>query len=145
VNPIFLSWGFAEHNGRGRPIRSRSPQRSIARLSALFTDVLPERVWATAKVWLPRAENAPMKNEQSHNAFLDDPLRAEARALAASIEAIRRACGKSNPRDFTVGTREWEGACLEFAHDLRWALGLEGEATDIPSVDDRSKRRLGYL
>ncbi|WP_061150500.1 hypothetical protein [Caballeronia arvi] len=65
-----------------------------------------------------------MKNETHHKAFIDDPLRAEARALAASIEAIRRACGKSNPRDFTVGTSEWENVCIDFARDLRWALGL---------------------
>lgn len=85
-----------------------------------------------------------MKNEQRHKAILDDPLRAEARALAASIEAIRRACGKSNPRDFTVGTTKWERICIEFAHDLGRALGLEGGATDIPAADDRSKRPLGY-
>ncbi|WP_157697567.1 hypothetical protein [Caballeronia calidae] len=85
-----------------------------------------------------------MKSEQRPKAFLDDPLRAEARALAASIEAIRRACGKSNPRDFTVGTKEWERVCIEFAHDLGWALGLEGHATDIPAADDRNKRPLGY-
>ncbi len=63
----------------------------------------------------------------------DDPLQAEARALAASIEAIRRARGKANPREFVVGTSEWEQTCLDFASDLRWALGLERDGdTDVP-------------
>ncbi|MDR5740529.1 MULTISPECIES: hypothetical protein [unclassified Caballeronia] len=78
-----------------------------------------------------------MRNEASPNITGDDPLRAEARALATSIELIRRARGKKNPRDCIVGTSEWESVCNDFACDLRWALGLEGDDTDIPAGPER--------
>ncbi|SAL06893.1 hypothetical protein AWB78_08304 [Caballeronia calidae] len=59
----------------------------------------------------------------------DDPLYAEARALAGSIAAIRRATGKMNPTDLQEGSEEWERVCLDFVNDLRWALGLEKVAS----------------
>jgi hypothetical protein len=87
------------------------------------------------------AENSGMKKEQFQQGISDDPLRAEARSLAASIEAIRRACGKKNPRDFAVDTPEWESTCLEFARDLRWALGMSGDDwTDVPSIESQVRR-----
>jgi hypothetical protein len=87
------------------------------------------------------AENSVMKKDQFQQVINDDPLRAEARSLAASIEAIRRACGKKNPRDFAVETPEWEAACIEFGRDLRWALGMSGDDwTDVPSIESQVKR-----
>jgi hypothetical protein len=84
------------------------------------------------------AENSLMKKEQL---ISNDPLRAEARALGASIEAIRRARGKKNPRDFAVETPEWEATCIEFGRDLRWALGMSGDGwTDVPSIESQVRR-----
>jgi hypothetical protein len=83
------------------------------------------------------AENPLMKKEQL---ISNDPLRAEARALGASIEAIRRARGKKNPRDFALDTPEWESTCIDFARDLRWALGMSGDATDVPSIESQVRR-----
>jgi hypothetical protein len=62
------------------------------------------------------------------------PLRGEAFALALSIETIRRARGRCNPRDFALGSPEWEMASLDFARDIRWALGMndEGDEYDEP-------------
>jgi len=73
-----------------------------------------------------------MNNEPFQRPGNDDPLRAEARSLAASVEAIRRACGK---------TPEWEATCIEFARDLRWALGMSGDDwTDVPSIESQVRR-----
>ncbi|SAL54003.1 hypothetical protein AWB65_04556 [Caballeronia humi] len=52
------------------------------------------------------------------------PLRGEAFALALSIETIRRARGRGNPRDYPLDSKEWEAASIDFARDLRWALGM---------------------
>lgn len=82
-----------------------------------------------------------MKNERHQQVVPDDALRGEARALAESIEAIRRACGKKNPRDFAVGTAEWERTCIEFVGDLRWALGMgDDDLTDVPAINIQHKR-----
>jgi hypothetical protein len=82
-----------------------------------------------------------MNNEPFQRLGNDDPLRAEARSLAASIEAIRRACGKKNPRDFAVDTPEWEATCIEFARDLRWALGMSDyDSTDVPAIEGQVRR-----
>ena len=93
------------------------------------------------KVYEVIAENPVMKKEQLRQVISNDPLRAEARALAASIEAIRRACGKKNPRDFAVDTPEWESTCIEFGRDLRWALGMSSDdSTDVPSIESQVRR-----
>lgn len=42
----------------------------------------------------------------------------EARALALSIAAIRKAQGKRNPVDYAVGSPDWETADEDFARDL---------------------------
>lgn len=42
----------------------------------------------------------------------------EARAFALSLVAIRRAQGKPNPGDFTVGTPEWAAVVQDFAADI---------------------------
>lgn len=92
-------------------------------------------VLSASKVCEGFAENMAMKDEQSQQTIGNDPLRAEARSLAISIAAIRRACGKMNPRDFPVGTAEWESICIEFARDLSWALGMGGdEQAEVPSI-----------
>lgn len=57
--------------------------------------------------------------------------------MALSIEAIRRARGKKNPRDVDFGTPEWKNACIDFARDLRWALGMgDGDLTEVPGPDN---------
>lgn len=53
------------------------------------------------------------------------PRYLEARALALSIAAIRKAQGKRNPADYAVGSPGWEAGDEEFARDLLRALGGE--------------------
>lgn len=48
----------------------------------------------------------------------EDRFFLEARALAMSLVAIRRAQGKSNPNDFPVGSVEWTNVIADFAADL---------------------------
>jgi hypothetical protein len=77
-----------------------------------------------------------MNKEQRRRQIEDEQLRGEARALALSIEVIRRACGKKNPRDFPVETPEWEATCIEFGRDLRWALGMsDDDFTEVRRPD----------
>jgi len=77
-----------------------------------------------------------MKNQEKQRLMEDEQLWGEARALAASIEAIRRARGKKNPRDVDFGTPEWKDTCIEFARDLRWALGMgDDDLTDVRRPD----------
>lgn len=73
-----------------------------------------------------------MDTVDNHSAFDDDSLRDEARALSLSIEIIRRARGRRNPRDCRPGTDEWTRVSLEFVGDLRWALGLADDETSHP-------------
>jgi hypothetical protein len=109
----------------------------FGRLLSGSRDLLP----ATCKVCEVFAENPEMNSEPFQRPGNDDPLRAEARSLAASVEAIRRARGKKNPRDFAVDTPEWEATCIEFARDLRWALGMSGDDwTDVPSIESQVRR-----
>ncbi|WP_224039802.1 hypothetical protein [Paraburkholderia unamae] len=65
----------------------------------------------------------------------NDPVWAEARALEASIRAIRRAQGKRNPEDFSPGTPECLAIMEAFARDVSRVLALDfGE----PAKDDDS-------
>ncbi|CAN7765764.1 hypothetical protein LJR029_006701 [Caballeronia sp. LjRoot29] len=48
----------------------------------------------------------------------EDQLFLEARVLALSLVAIRRAQGKLNPNDFQVGSVKWVAVVKEFAEDL---------------------------
>ena len=47
----------------------------------------------------------------------------EARALALSVAAIRKAQGKRNPVDYAVGSPDWETADEDFARDILRILG----------------------
>ena len=53
----------------------------------------------------------------------EDPQYLEARALALSIAAIRKAQGKRNPVDYAVGSPDWETADEDFARDILRILG----------------------
>lgn len=64
-----------------------------------------------------------MTHEHSHP-FEDDPIWAEARALEASIRAIRRAQGKKNPEDFAPDSPECIEAMEAFVRDVGRVLGL---------------------
>jgi hypothetical protein len=55
----------------------------------------------------------------------NDPIWEEARALEASIRAIRRAQGKCNPEDFPSDTPECLAAMEAFARDVSRVLALE--------------------
>lgn len=54
----------------------------------------------------------------------DDPIWAEARALEASIRAIRRAQGKANPEDFAPDSPQCIEAMDAFVRDISRVLAL---------------------
>ncbi|WP_321814705.1 MULTISPECIES: hypothetical protein [unclassified Paraburkholderia] len=54
----------------------------------------------------------------------NDPIWAEARALEASIRAIRRAQGKRNPEDFASDDPECIEVMEEFVRDVGRVLAL---------------------
>lgn len=54
----------------------------------------------------------------------DDPIWAEARALEASIRAIRRAQGKHNPEDFPPDSPQCMEAMDAFVRDVGRVLAL---------------------
>ncbi|POR50740.1 hypothetical protein B0G62_108232 [Paraburkholderia eburnea] len=54
----------------------------------------------------------------------NDPVWAEARALEASIRAIRRAQGKRNPEDYAPDDPECIAAMEEFVRDVGRVLTL---------------------
>jgi hypothetical protein len=70
--------------------------------------------------------------EYPHN----HPIWAEARALEASIRAIRRAQGKKNPEDFPAGSEECAAATDEFVRDVCRVLDIDLGTLDN-SVDDQ--------
>ena len=63
---------------------------------------------------------------RKHSDYPDKPpIWAEARALEASIRAIRRAQGKKNPEDFPAGSPECTAAMDEFVRDVCRALEID--------------------
>ncbi|CAG9193526.1 conserved hypothetical protein [Paraburkholderia tropica] len=65
----------------------------------------------------------------------DDPIWAEARALEASIRAIRRAQGKKNPEDFPAGSDACLDAMEAFVRDVQRVLVLYAEQPDQDDDD----------
>lgn len=59
-----------------------------------------------------------MNNERFIPFGPEDSQYLEARALALSVAAIRKAQGKRNPVDYAVGSPDWETADEEFARDV---------------------------
>lgn len=66
-----------------------------------------------------------MKNRHPLPFESDDPVFLQARAVSLTVSAIRKAQGKTTPRDCEAGTTEWLGALEEFAHDVLRALDDE--------------------
>ncbi len=66
-----------------------------------------------------------MDNKHSTPFGPQNPQYLEARALALSIAAIRKAQGKRNPVDYAVGSPDWETADEEFARDILRILGSQ--------------------
>jgi len=86
------------------------------------------------KVRVAIAEIPDMARKQPH--YPDKhPIWAEARALEASIRAIRRAQGKKNPEDFPAGSPECTAAMNEFVRDVCRVLDVDLDALD-PGADD---------
>ena len=77
------------------------------------------------KVCEEQADILAMNDEQSIPFGPGHPQYLEARALALSIAAIRKAQGKRNPVDFAVGSSDWERAGEDFARDVLRILGSE--------------------
>lgn len=73
-----------------------------------------------------------MENKHTPHDF--DPHYQHARALSLSVGAIRKAQGKKNPTDFTVGTIEWHAAVEDFAEDVLRALMAEPDLLDVQSM-----------
>jgi hypothetical protein len=87
-----------------------------------------------AKVRAAAAEIKGMAREQPK--YPDNrPIWAEARALEASIRAIRRAQGKKNPEDFPAGSPECTAAMDEFVRDVCRALEIDISALDGGDTD----------
>jgi hypothetical protein len=61
---------------------------------------------------------------------------AEARALEASIRAIRRAQGKKNPEDFPPHSPECHAAMNEFVRDVCRVLEVDLDEPDVEDDDD---------
>ena len=82
--------------------------------------------WFTAavtKVCAQQADISAMNDEHSNPFGPDHAQFLEARALALSIAAIRKAQGKRNPVDYAVGSPDWETADEDFARDILRILG----------------------
>lgn len=86
---------------------------------------MPEYDVRTLKFCATPAEILAMNNEHFLSFGPGYPGYLEARALALSIAAIRKAQGKKNPADYAVGSPNWEAADEEFARDLLRILGSE--------------------
>jgi hypothetical protein len=78
---------------------------------------------------------------QQHEFPENDPIWAEARALEASIRAIRRAQGKRNPEDFPSGRPESLAVMEEFARDISRVLVLD--ISDLEKDDDSNLHGAG--
>ena len=79
---------------------------------------MPEIRVPRTKVCADQADILAMNDEQSIPFGPGHPQYLEARALALSIAAIRKAQGKRNPVDFAVGSPDWERAGEDFARDV---------------------------
>jgi hypothetical protein len=80
---------------------------------------------AVTKVCEKQADILAMDNKHSTPFGPQNPQYLEARALALSIAAIRKAQGKRNPVDYAVGSPDWETADEEFARDILRILGSQ--------------------
>ena len=77
-----------------------------------------------------------MAHEQPHPPK-DDPIWAEARALEASIRAIRRAQGKKNPEDCVPGSPECLAIMEAFVRDVGRVLALDMREHEKDGDSDR--------
>jgi hypothetical protein len=100
--------------GRGQRRISRTNLRGISEIRVTRTKVCAEQ-----------ADILAMNDEQSIPFGPGHPQYLEARALALSIAAIRKAQGKRNPVDFVVGSPDWERAGEDFARDVLRVLSRE--------------------
>ncbi|WP_157694897.1 hypothetical protein [Caballeronia fortuita] len=117
-------------------IQTIAPPR-VPPVPASQSQIAPHKRCSAHKVSEANAENRVMDKEQRRRPIVDEQLHADARALAISIETIRRARGKKNPRDVDFGTPEWKNTCIEFARDLRWALGIGDDGlTEVRRPDN---------
>lgn len=73
---------------------------------------------------------------RKHSDYPDKlPIWAEARALEASIRAIRRAQGKKNPEDFPAGSPECTAAMEAFVRDVCRVLEIDIDTLGKASRD----------
>ena len=84
---------------------------------------MPECHAPVIKVCAELADILAMNNEHFIPFGAEDPQYLEARALALSIAAIRKAQGKRNPVDYAVGSPDWATADEDFARDILPILG----------------------
>ena len=91
--------------------------RNIALVGPIY-GVCPKFASRVLKVCAKQADILAMNDEQSFPFGPGHPQYLEARALALSIAAIRKAQGKRNPVDFAVGSPDWERAGEDFARDV---------------------------
>ena len=75
--------------------------------------------------FVSRLPKMPCMTHEPPNFSGNDPVRDEARALEASIRAIRRAQGKRNPEDFPPGSPECLAIMEEFVRDVGRVRALD--------------------
>lgn len=110
-------WG--NHGRRAAYAAIQAFEDSLGGVSCPWTSTLCQ-----PKVRVAVAEIPAMARK--HPDYPDKPpIWAEARALEASIRAIRRAQGKKNPEDFPAGSPECTAAMDEFVRDVCRALEID--------------------
>jgi hypothetical protein len=90
---------------------------------------------------MSNADNRHMKANDFENLASDDPLWNVAQAVETAVRAIRKASGKLNPEDCTLGTFEYEAVTLEFIDDCIRSLGGDPDDEDdgsAPGIDASS-------
>jgi len=71
-----------------------------------------------------------MKENELDKPTPDDPMWNVAQAIEGTVRAIRKARGKLNPEDCTLGTLEYEAVTMEFIDDCIRSLGGDPDAVD---------------
>ena len=98
-------------------------KRGSGRASEFALQGMPGFCAVFTKVCAELADILAMSDEHSIPFRPYDQPYLEARALALSIAAIRKAQGKRNPVDYAVGSPGWATADEDFARDILRILG----------------------
>lgn len=123
-----------ERTGDGARWNSRT---SICGMAGRAADVALKFAWPLPSFRVMACESP--KHPENHSIW------AEARALEASIRAIRRAQGKKNPEDFPPHSAECLAAMNEFVRDVCRVLEIDPDTLgdDDEDADEGDPRDAG--